>query len=114
MYYEDVINHHSILFHELDALDPYQTIVCATTNRPDLVDEAIKTRLYTIEAPEIPIKHLEKVIKTILDASEISTEDKIYIMKVILKEIEKMDKPTIRDARQITVVECIRNGVWSI
>jgi SpoVK/Ycf46/Vps4 family AAA+-type ATPase len=32
----------SILFHELDALDPARLIVCATSNRPDLVDDATK------------------------------------------------------------------------
>ena len=104
----------SILFHELDALDPYQTIVCATTNRPDLVDEAIKTRLYPIKAPEVPIEHIEKVVSHILNASEISDEDKIYIKKIIMGELKKIKKPTIRDARQITVVECIKNGVWSV
>src|SRR5271157_2824425 len=38
----------SILFHEIDTLDPSKAVVCATTNRPDLVDEALRDRLYSI------------------------------------------------------------------
>jgi SpoVK/Ycf46/Vps4 family AAA+-type ATPase len=103
----------SILFHELDRLDPYETIVCATSNRIDLVDEAIKTRLYPILAPPVPLDQLESIVDNILDSSEMSSQDRGFVREMIMKELSDLENPTIRDARQIAVVECIKNGVWS-
>ena len=103
----------SILFHEVDRLNPTETIVCATTNRIDLVDEAIVTRLYPIKIDTISIESLLKSVKDILDSSIKNEKDKIYVSQKIREELQKMKKPTLRDARQITVVECIRCGVWS-
>lgn len=103
----------SILFHELDNLDPSETIVCATSNRPDLVDEALRTRLYPIQAPNLPLNRLNHVVREILDASTITDEDKKSIVKIVMRKLKELPSPTIRDARQYTVVECIREGVWS-
>lgn len=104
----------SILFHELDDLNPYETIVCATTNRPDLVDEAIKTRLYGFRIDSIPIDGLRNVVSEILDASNMVSSDRALMLKTIMEKLLKLKSPTIRDARQITVVECIKNGAWSV
>lgn len=103
----------SILFHEVDRLNPTETIVCATTNRIDLVDEAIVTRLYPIKIDTISIESLLKSVKEILDSSIKNEKDKIYVSQIIREELQKMKRPTLRDARQITVIECIRTGVWS-
>jgi SpoVK/Ycf46/Vps4 family AAA+-type ATPase len=104
----------SILFHEVDNLNPTNTIVCATTNRVDLVDEAIKTRLYPLKIDTVSIESLLNAVKVILDESIIKEKDKDYVLKKIRDELLKIDRPTLRDARQITVVECIKNGVWSV
>jgi len=103
----------SILFHELDSLDPADIIVCATSNRPDLVDEAIRTRLYPIQAPNLPLDRLKVVVREIVDSTTMIEEDKKEITEIVMKELLKLKNPTIRDARQYTVVACIRNGVWS-
>lgn len=39
----------SVMFHNIDFLDPTKVMVFATTNRIDLVDKALFSRLYTIE-----------------------------------------------------------------
>lgn len=104
----------SILFHELDSLDPTDIIVCATSNRPDLVDEAIRTRLYPIQAPNLPLNRLTDVVREILDSSTMTEEDKRQITDIVMDGLSKLESPTIRDARQYTVVECIRNGMWSV
>jgi SpoVK/Ycf46/Vps4 family AAA+-type ATPase len=103
----------SILFHEIDNLDPTNIIVCATTNRPDLVDEALRTRLYRIEVPPLPLDQLMLIVREILDASQIDNGAKNSIEGIILDKLKLIERPTIRDARHITVVECIRNRVWS-
>jgi SpoVK/Ycf46/Vps4 family AAA+-type ATPase len=104
----------SILFHELDALNPYDTIVCATTNRPDLVDEAIKTRLYSIKIQSTPLDNLRNIVTEILDASKMNSNEKDFMLKIIMERLVELKNPTIRDARQITVVECIKSGAWSV
>lgn len=104
----------SILFHEIDKLNPSNIIVCATTNRPDLVDEALKTRLYPIHVTPLSVEHMEFVIDEILNATRVEDNDRKYIEGIVIAELKKLKLPTIRDARQITVVKCIEKGVWSI
>ena len=104
----------SILFHEVDAIDPTNTIICATTNRIDLVDDAIKTRLYPLLIDAVSLDSLRIIVREILDESIQREDDKDYIENIILNELQQIDKPTIRTARQITVVECIKNRVWKV
>ena len=105
----------SILFHELDRLNPNNCMIFATTNRPDLVDDAIKTRLYPIEVSGLPLDQLMDVVDEILDSSYIENEqDRIKIKEDIKERLDKMESPTIQDARHITVVECIEKRVWSL
>jgi len=104
----------SILFHEIDRLDPTCEIVCSTTNRPDLVDAALKDRLYRIEMPPIPLDELRIVVQDILDSSGVRSPEKEMLENRIFDELKKLQNPTIRDARQITVIECIKERVWSV
>jgi SpoVK/Ycf46/Vps4 family AAA+-type ATPase len=104
----------SIMFHEIDELNPTEIIVCATTNRPDLVDEALRTRLYPIYVPPLSIEQMGVIIDEILDATSVKKTDNEYIKKVIIEELKGLESPTIRDVRQITVVKCIEKGVWSV
>jgi SpoVK/Ycf46/Vps4 family AAA+-type ATPase len=103
----------SILFHEIDRLDPISTIVCGTTNRPDLVDEALRDRLYVIEVSPPPIEQLRFVIKEILDSTGV-TSDKEKMEERVFSKLRDLPKATIRDARQLTVIECIKERVWTI
>lgn len=43
----------NVFFHELDNLDTSEICVILTTNRLDLMDKAVKDRLYLIEFPEV-------------------------------------------------------------
>ncbi|KYK33035.1 MAG: hypothetical protein AYK18_05115 [Theionarchaea archaeon DG-70] len=104
----------SILFHEIDRLDPGDVMICATTNRPDLVDAAIQTRLYRIEVPLVSVDELMIIVKEILEYSEMAEKDRIKVTKSIKEKLSKLDKPTIRDAKHITIIECIEGGYWSI
>ena len=103
----------SILFHEIDRLDPFSAIVCATTNRPDLVDAALRDRLFVIEVPPPPIEQLRFVIREILDSTGVSTKRE-KLEERIFSKLKNLENPTIRDARQLTVIECVESRVWSI
>jgi SpoVK/Ycf46/Vps4 family AAA+-type ATPase len=101
----------AILFHEIDRLDPTCEIICATTNRPDLVDVALKDRLYRIEVPPLPLDQLRTVIKDVLQSSGVTSPG---LEESIFNKLKSINNPTIRDARQLTVIECIKNRVWSV
>jgi len=104
----------SVLFHAIDSLDSSQIMVCATTNKPELVDDALRSRLYPINVPHAPLEDLAKIVDEILDASRIEDADKKKIRVLILNELKKLEQPTIRDAQQLTVINCIENGVWKV
>lgn len=48
----------NVFFHKLDSVSSARTIVVLTTNRFDLIDKAIKDRLYNIEVPQPDIATL--------------------------------------------------------
>lgn len=102
----------SILFHELDATDPSNLLVCATSNRPDLVDEAIRTRLYPISIEPMHFSELKPVVEEILDASRVDGENRTKVIDIVMSMLEQFDNPTIREARYFTVVACIENDIW--
>jgi len=104
----------SILFHEIDQLDPSNVIICATSNRPDLVDEALRDRLFSIEMPSIPIEQLKMLVQEILEISGVISPQKEEVINLIYDKIKEINEPTLRDIRQITVIECIKNRVWEV
>lgn len=104
----------SILFHEIDRINPTDVMICATTNRPDLVDEAIQTRIYRMEIPSVPLNELLIIVQEILEYSEMTEGDRTMAAKSIKEKLSRLKKPTIRDAKHVTIIECIEGGYWSI
>ncbi len=104
----------SVLFHEMDKLDPTHTLVAATTNRFDLVDEALATRLFCIDVPPTNEEGLRLVIKDVLIQSGINEETAKVVENKVMERMSELNQPTIRDARQYAVIECIESGVWSV
>jgi len=102
----------SVFFHGVDDINPSKAMVFATTNRNDLVDDAIKDRLYPIHVPPPPIEDLIKIVNEMLESTGVSTPKKEKIITSIKNKLMKMKKPSIRDAKQLTIIECIENGVW--
>ena len=102
----------SIMFHELDAIDPSKVIVCATTNKPELVDDAILTRLFPITFSHVPIEDLMVKVKGILEATNVNDENQERIIIAIREKLLNIKNASIRDAQHHTVVECINQEVW--
>lgn len=103
----------AVLFHQLDLVDPSKTFVFATTNRPDLVDEALRDRLYSIKfalpSKESLVEVANDQIKTMGGISERHQKE---ILKVVEDEIESRKSLTIRDVERIVIMECVERGVW--
>ena len=88
----------SVLFHSLDFLDPSKCIVLATTNRIDLVDEALKSRFYLIEIPRVPKSELLKLLDNTMSTIELP---EIIKSKVALKVKRKIENDEIQDLRGV-------------
>ena len=89
----------SVLFHRLDMLDPKKCIVLATTNRIDLVDDALKSRLYPLEIPKVPKEDLIIFLKNI--CKEIEKINEELANRIFNKIKQKIEKEEIVELRQV-------------
>jgi len=53
-------------FHELDQMNTSETMVCATTNKTEMLDDAVKSRLSIKEAPAPTLEEMKIVAKSAL------------------------------------------------
>jgi len=110
----------ALLFHELDNIeDPANLLVIATTNRPKLVDYALRSRLYSIRVSLPSLEELEFVIRDIIEKwpfwiESFDEELKEDIIKAIIGELKKKKNPSIRDVQNLVITQCIERGVWKI
>ncbi|MBI2183817.1 MAG: AAA family ATPase [Thaumarchaeota archaeon] len=105
----------SVLFHLVDNMNPSETMIFATTNRLDLMDIAIKTRLYSVEVPAVPMETLMKAAQGLLDSmlGQNQEEEKKMVLKDVETRLRAVEHPNIRDTRQFAIMSCIENGVLS-
>ncbi|MBI4257550.1 MAG: AAA family ATPase [Thaumarchaeota archaeon] len=105
----------SVLFHLVDNLNPSETMIFATTNRLDLMDIAIKTRLYSVEVPAVPMETLMEAAQKLLDSmlGPEKSKDKDKVLKDVESRLRALEHPNIRDTRQFTIMSCIELGALS-
>ncbi len=86
----------SVSFHLLDELEPYKTMVIATTNKPEMVDPALKSRLYEIFV-DLPTKDdLKEFLRNSLAEYNYGVQtDKI--LKALTIKIDEGKIKTLRD-----------------
>ena len=88
----------SIFFHSIDDLDTAHTAVILTTNRIDLVDEAIVDRFWSYEFAPPPISVLEEVTREKAKLQGLTEEDLQPVVNAIrslgtvksIREVERM------------------------
>lgn len=80
----------SILFHQLDKNDPSKIIIIATTNRTDLVDEALRSRLYFYELNELSREELEFFTDEIVDSMYIDEKEKLK--KRVVEQLTELEE----------------------
>lgn len=103
----------AILFHELDRVDPSKTFVFATTNRPDLIDEALRDRLYSIEFTFPSKASLFEIARYQLrQMGDIPEQNQKVVLKAIEDGINEKKLVTIRDVERLVIMECVERGVW--
>lgn len=109
----------ALLFHNLDNItNPANILVIATTNRPRLIDYALRSRLYSITVPPPSIEELEQVTRNLLEENwpfsmRDSGKDLMEeIIKTVIGELKKKKHPSFRDVQHLIVTQCIERGVW--
>jgi SpoVK/Ycf46/Vps4 family AAA+-type ATPase len=84
------IAQNNVFFHELDNVDTSKTLVVLTTNRYDLLDKAVKDRLYSIEFPLPTADALKEIAE--FKCAQLRMEP-----SSILTQIEKDSFKTVRE-----------------
>jgi len=79
----------NVFFHALDALDTSKYVVILTTNKYDLLDKALKSRLYPIEFPEPDQELLLEIAKLRCEELLIEQGDEQHILEEIRAKPEK-------------------------
>jgi SpoVK/Ycf46/Vps4 family AAA+-type ATPase len=103
----------SLFFHLVDSMNPSHSMVLATTNRPDLIDAAITTRLYSVNVSRVPIKQLLSSASQMIDQLLESPDQRQLVFKDVQARLRAAKAPTIRDCRQFVIISCIENKVFS-
>jgi AAA+ superfamily predicted ATPase len=101
----------SIMFHELDKLKPSNAIVIGTTNRSDLIDDALRSRLYKIDAPALPLSELLEIGRKMLSNMGVKEESIDEIVHALETRLKTIEKPTIRDIQHHIIEESIYKGL---
>jgi SpoVK/Ycf46/Vps4 family AAA+-type ATPase len=108
--------HYSInaaMFHRLDDINPRQLMVTATTNRPDLIDDALRSRLYSLKISVPTQDELLKIATDLLEDSGLEGDAATKVLAKVEQDLGKLAKPTIRDIQHTITLECIEGGFWS-
>lgn len=95
----------SVFFHEIDDLDTSKAVTILTTNRFDLVDNAIKDRFYNIEFPTPSIDTLIKIMHKKAKTQSLN-KNRIKDMENHMKNHQK-DFKSIRDVLRFVTKEYI-------
>lgn len=93
----------NVFFHEVDAMDTSKLFVILTTNRIDLLDEALRDRFVTVEFPPPPKEVLVKVAEERLKSYGIDDKDVIEEAKQLVLNGAK----TFRDVNRIVTQKYI-------
>ncbi|MDP3012928.1 MAG: ATP-binding protein [Candidatus Subteraquimicrobiales bacterium] len=82
------IAQNNVFFHELDNIDAGKTLVILTTNRYDLLDKAVKDRLYSIEFQQPSKETLKEIAK--FKCAQLRMEPDFAIAEIENKELKSV------------------------
>jgi ATP-dependent 26S proteasome regulatory subunit len=99
----------SVFFHAVDDLDTSRAILVLTTNRPDLVDEAIRDRFlaYPIGYPDVAI--LAELAKTLADRQRFDAAQTAELDATLRAAVAAGTVRSMRDAERFVVQFYVRS-----
>lgn len=95
----------SVFFHEVDELDTSKTAIILTTNRYDLIDDAIKDRFYNIKFPNPTLDTLIEIMRKNATKHAMHT-NKISDMEIYMRTNPEKFK-SIRDVLRLVTKEFV-------
>jgi transitional endoplasmic reticulum ATPase len=103
-----------VFFHEVDQLITTRTMIVATTNEPDLIDDAVTSRLSLHEAPSPNLEEMIEVSKTCIPIAGANglTRDELHEKcgELIKKSLAEGELPSFRLARK-SAIEILMSDV---
>lgn len=93
----------SVFFHALDDLDTNTALVVATTNRPDLVDDAIRDRLVEYEIGYPSLDALVEVAAGRLDGHGLLADDAGTVRARLRENLQAAGARSLRDAEHVAL-----------
>jgi SpoVK/Ycf46/Vps4 family AAA+-type ATPase len=96
----------SVAFHLLDDIDHSNTLVIATTNKPEMVDPALISRLYPISIPALSKEQLKEFAEKSLEGGtfDVNTEQ---VLKSLKSKIDQGKIKSLRDIEHETLLEVV-------
>jgi SpoVK/Ycf46/Vps4 family AAA+-type ATPase len=93
----------SVFFHAVDELDTSRSIIVLTTNRPDLVDEAIRDRFlgYVIDYPEI--ETLMAMVDRLQPTRQLSPQQAAQMKDGLVAAVKSGNIRSMRDAQRFAM-----------
>jgi len=102
-----------VFFHQLDSMKTSKTIVIATTNQPDMVDDAVHSRLSFREVPPPTFDEMITVAQAALPPSEVKALLPI-VSSNIQRALDAGDNASFRMARKSAIEVLIKNHLgWN-
>lgn len=96
----------SVAFHLLDDVDHSNTLVIATTNKPEMVDPALVSRLYQIPIPAMSKELIEEFCKLSLQNGNFDV-DKEKVLKSLEMKIKEGKINSLRDVEHEILLEIV-------
>jgi AAA+ superfamily predicted ATPase len=99
----------SVFFHAVDELDTSRAVVVLTTNRPDLVDDAIRDRFlaYRVDYPGTDI--LLEVAAQLADAQQFTALQQARLAKRLRKAASAGEVKSLRDVQRFVVQQYVQD-----
>jgi SpoVK/Ycf46/Vps4 family AAA+-type ATPase len=97
----------AVFFHAVDEMDTSRSIVVLTTNRPDLVDHAIRDRFLEYPVGYPPAALLRDVARQRAAAHLYSAEQLADLDRALRAAIQSGDVRSLRDVQHFTVVHYV-------
>lgn len=93
----------SVFFHSIDDIDTSRSTIILTSNRPDLIDEAIRDRFlsYVVDYPDL--ETLLKMVEQIPALQELSGAQQAELRKDLLAAVNDGTVRSMRDAQRFAM-----------
>ncbi len=102
------LGHLNVFFHQIDNLDTRNEFIILTTNRIDLIDAAIRDRLYEIEFPEPNLKMKIQLMKHKTEKLKINSTLQANMKDVLSKE---SSIKSLRDVENFVLMKYLEE-IW--